>query len=76
MRNIAPIQFTNDPVLSTKLVVTIEPGIDYINFYWTLFTEDGAYTDNGIVRCDEGCEDAILLPYEFVASIKELVLIS
>lgn len=73
MRNITPIQFTNEPILATKLDVTVSHVTDaltsFANFSWSLHSDDGELVNNGVTVCDgdnytswDGNEN---YPYEF-----------
>lgn len=81
MKNITPIQFTSEEVMSEVLKVTIiEDDLStYAKFSWWLFTAEMAYVDTGIVRCEDvdytNWSGDNNYPYTFVANVLNLTLV-
>jgi hypothetical protein len=74
MRNIQPIDYTGNGIMSTQLKVSIlnDDLESSCNFEWKLFSDAGACTDKGIIICSgndylgwNGNND---FPYTYVAT--------
>ena len=81
MRNIEPIRYTDEDVLSTQIRVGIveDDLATFSRFAWWLFTAEGAPVDSGVIICDgdnylswDGNNE---FPYEYTATTIGVVLI-
>lgn len=81
MKQIQPIQQTNQGNEATQIIVTIlnDNGIDFCYFQWYLYDINGLYVNNGMIFC--GYEDYTnwnhddIYPYTFVANILSITLV-
>ncbi len=81
MKQITPIQYTNEEILAEHIkVIIIEDDLEtFARFAWWMFSADMTLVDDGIVRC-EGTDYSTWtghneFPYTFVADTLGLEII-